>query len=81
MSDMGFGYCLISDEAESNYFGELEEALIHGNPITSSHGTKKGMLYLSLSVFLFISFFLSGKVLSLSLTHTHTPLTNCYQKY
>ncbi|KAJ4799377.1 bZIP transcription factor family protein [Rhynchospora pubera] len=32
------------DEAESDYFGELEEALIHGDPITSSHGPKKGIV-------------------------------------
>lgn len=49
MSDIGFGYCLISDEAESGYFGELEEALIHGDLITGSHGPRKGILSLSLS--------------------------------
>lgn len=51
---MGFGYCLISDEAESDYFGELEEALIHGDPITGSHGPRKGKLPLSLSLFTFL---------------------------
>ncbi|KAF3332066.1 DNA binding protein [Carex littledalei] len=44
MSDLGFGYCLISDEAESGYFCELEEALIHGDPITGSHGPRKGFI-------------------------------------
>ncbi|XP_078182283.1 transcription factor TGAL5-like isoform X2 [Carex rostrata] len=32
------------DEAESDYFGELEEALIHGDPITGSHGPRKGFI-------------------------------------
>lgn len=78
MSDMGFGYCLISDEAESDYFGELEEALIHGDPITGSHGPRKGKLPLSLSSLFYYNFFLNDKVLSLPLSLT---LTNYYQKY